>query len=105
MMRSVLAGHIVREEPEHAFAHFAFGDGEADVYLSDDHMMANHVDGEEPWDLLVRGARAADWVIMPLDRPVLITDKSQREHLPDGLGDGARHVLTGEDVLRALREA
>ena len=104
-MRSLLTPHIVREEREHSFAHVVIGDGEADVYLSEDHMMATHVGGEQPWDLLVIGARAATWVIMPMGYPVLITDEAQRAHLPDGLGDDAMRVRTGQDVLRVLRDA
>jgi hypothetical protein len=27
-------------------------------------MLANHISGNDPWDLLVHGARAANWVII-----------------------------------------
>ncbi len=56
-MRSVLAPHVAREEPEKSFAHIVIGDGAADVYLSDGRMLANHIVGEQPWDLLVAGAK------------------------------------------------
>lgn len=101
-MRSVLAPHIARAEPENSFAHVVFGDGAADVYLSDDSMLANHIAGEQPWDLLVEGAKAAGWAIMPVGCPVLVTDESDRAHLPDGLGEDAVNVLTGKDVVRAI---
>jgi hypothetical protein len=47
-MRSVLAPHIAREEPEKSSAHIVFGDGATDVYLSDGSMLANHIVGEQP---------------------------------------------------------
>lgn len=104
-MRSVLGPHIAREEPETSFAHVVFGDGTADVYLSGDSMLANHVAGEQPWDLLVEGAKAAGWAIMPVGCPVLITDESDRVHLPDGLAEDAVRVLTGADILRLISES
>lgn len=103
-MRSVLAPHIAREEPEKSFAHIVFGDGAADVYLSDGSMLANHIVGEQPWDLLVASAKAAGWVIMPVGCPVLITEESDRAHLPDGVGEDAVHVPTGKDILRVIRK-
>lgn len=102
-MREVLAPYIVREEPEHSFAEVKYGDGMADVYLSRNSMMANHISGTEPWDLLVRGARAANWVIIPVRCPTCITEESEREHLPDGLGDAAVLVANGDDLLRVIQ--
>lgn len=104
-MRSVLAPYIAREEPEQSFAHVVIGDGTADVYLSDGNMLANHIAGEQTWDLLVQGAKAAGWSIMPVGCPTLITDESDRAHLPDGLDQEAVHVLTGEDALRVIRQS
>ncbi|MBS2938026.1 hypothetical protein KDN32_09760 [Nocardioides sp. J2M5] len=101
-MRSVLAAHVARDEPDSSFAHVVVGDGAADVYLSDDSMLANNITGEQSWDLLVEGAKAAGWAIMPVGCPVLITDESGRAHLPDGLGKDAVHVSTGKDVVRAI---
>ena len=99
-MRQVLEPFIVREERE--FAEVAYGDGSADVYLSDDGMMANHISGERPWDLLVEGARASGWVIMPVGCPACLTDEGQRVHLPEGLDNGAVLVRTGEELLRVI---
>jgi hypothetical protein len=47
----------------------AVGDGEADIYLHDAGMMANHIEGRDRWDLLVQGAKAANWVIIPVGCP------------------------------------
>jgi len=102
-MRRVLAPHIVREEPENSFVLVRHGDGEADIYLSPDAMMANHVTGTDPWDLLVRGARAAGWVIMPVGCEVCITEESDRTHLPEGLHEEAILVSSGAELLRVVQ--
>jgi hypothetical protein len=99
----VLQPFIVREEPEHHFALVKVGDGTADVYLDGDDMMANRISGERPWDLLVvEGARAAGWVILPVGCPTCITDEAQREHLPEGLDEDVALVATGEELLRVI---
>lgn len=105
LMRQVLGPYVVREEPESHFVVVEFGDGSVDVYLDGDSMMANHVAGDRPWDLLVEGARAADWVIMPVGCPTCITDEAQRAHLPEGLKDDVVLVLSGAELLRAIRPA
>jgi hypothetical protein len=104
-MREVLAPYIVSERPQHNFALIEFGDGSADVYLDPSDMMANHISGADPWDLLVRGARAADWVILPVGCPTCITDKSQRAQLPDVLDQEVKLVTTGAELLAAIRSA
>lgn len=76
-MRQVLQPYIARDDPDQPFAHVRYGDGEADVYLSDGDGMVNHISGEKPWELLVRGARAADWVILPVGCPTCITNETQ----------------------------
>lgn len=96
-MRGVLAPHIVEESE--TFLRVRYGDGEADVYLSDDGMMANHITGRNPWDLLVEGAAAANWVIMPLDLPTCLTAPGQAKNLPEGLDQEITVVETGSDVL------
>ena len=101
-MRQILEPFIVRQEPEHHFALVKFGDGTADVYLDDDDMMANRVSGEQPWDLLVEGAQAADWVIMPVGCATCITAEAQRSHLPPGLDEDVALVATGKDLLRVV---
>lgn len=102
-MRQVLQPFVVREEPEHHFALIEYGDGSADVYLDGDDMMVNHVSGDSPWDLLVEGARAADWVIMPAGCSTCITVEAQRAHLPEGLDEDVTLVRSGAELLSAIR--
>jgi hypothetical protein len=104
-MRQVLQPFIVREEPEHHFALVEFGDGTADVYLDGDGMMANHISGQQPSDLLVEGAHAAGWVIMPVGCPICITAEPQRSHLPAGIDVDVTLVATGNDLLRVIRSS
>ena len=104
-MRRILEPFIVREEPEHNFALVEYESGSADVYLNDDDMVANHISGEQPWQLLVDGARAADWVIMPVGCSTCITDESQRAHLPEGLDKDVALVSTGDELLRVIRSS
>lgn len=58
-MREVLLPYLVAEKPAHDYLLVSHGDGEAHVHLSSDSMMANHITGEKPWDILVEGAQAA----------------------------------------------
>jgi hypothetical protein len=103
-MRGVLAPHVA--EKRGSFLHVRVGDGEADVYFEyDDGMMANHITGRDPWDLLVRGAKAANWVILPLDCPTCLTGPGQREELPEGLDEDVTFVGTGADLLAVIESA
>ena len=102
-MRQVLDPFVVREEHERSFLLVEYGDGSADVYLDGDGMMANHITGQKPWELLVEGARAARWVIAPVGCPTCITDEAQRIHLPEGLNEAVALVATGEELLRVIR--
>lgn len=99
-MRGVLAPHVVEENE--TFLRVHFGDGAADVYLSDDGMVANHITGRDPWDLLVRGAAAANWAIMTLDLPTCLTAPGQAENLPAGLDQEVALVETGSDLLALI---
>lgn len=101
-MRAVLAPHVVKEDE--SFLRLRIGDGQADIYLMGDGMMANHVSGQDPWDVLVKAAQAANWVIMPLGCPTCLTQPGQREELPEGLDDEVVVVETGAD-LRAVIES
>jgi hypothetical protein len=105
VMRATLAPYIAREEPEHHFALVEYGDGSADVYLDGDNMMANHITGNEPWHLLVEGARAAEWVIMPVGFPTCITDDGQRADLPDELPADVVLVTNGAELLHVITSA
>ncbi len=101
-MREVLAPHI-SEEYEHFFR-VRVGDGEADICLHDGGMMANHIEGRDPWDLLVLGARAADWVIIPVGCPTCLTQPDQMEELPEALDKDVVVIETGAE-LRAVIES
>jgi len=102
-MRDVLAPHATSRNG--SAWRIRFGDGEADIYLSDDGMLANHISGQDPWDLLVQGAQAANWVILPLDCPVCLTQPGQREELPDELGAETVVVVESGADLRAVIES
>jgi len=104
-MRRVLAPHIVQEEAANSFVRVGYGDGGADIYLDSDNMMANHISGEQTWDLLVQGALAAQWVILPAGCPTCLTDESQRAHLPEGLDLDVIVVRSGEELLHAIHSA
>lgn len=101
-MLEVLASHII--EKSGSFLRVRVGDGEADVYLRDDGMMANHIAGRDSWNLLLTGAQAANWVILPLDCPTCLTQPGQREELPAELHDDVVVVETAAD-LRAVIES
>jgi hypothetical protein len=105
LVRAVLQPFVTREEPEHHFMFVETGDGTADVYLHNDGMLANHISGDDPWDLLVQGARAAGWVIMPVGCPVCLTDEGQRSDLPESLQQEVVLVSSGMELLQAVRSA
>lgn len=100
-MLRVLRPHLI--ERRGTFLRVRVGDAEADVYLSDDGMMTNHVSGVDAWDLLVQGAKAANWVILPLDAPVCLTGPGQREELPEDLGELIVEVDSGADLLAVIK--
>jgi hypothetical protein len=92
-MREVLAPYVSQQDG--TFLRVQVGDGEADIYLSDSGMMANHISGRDPWDLLVQGAQAANWVIIPVGCPTCLTQPGQHKELPEGLDDDVVVVETG----------
>jgi hypothetical protein len=94
-MREVLAPHISEEDG--TFLRVRVGDGEADLYLRDGGMMASHIAGRDPQYLLVQGARAANWVIMPVGCPTRLTQSGQQEELPKGLDHEVVVVERGAD--------
>jgi hypothetical protein len=101
-MREVLAPHISEEDEQ--FLRVRVGDRKADVYLHDGGMMANHIEGRDPWDLLVQGARAANWVIIPVGCPTCLTQPGQMEELPEALDKDVVVIETGAG-LRAVIES
>jgi hypothetical protein len=76
-----------------------------DVYLDDHGMLANHITGRDPWDLLVKGAGAAGWVILPVGCPTCLTHEDQERDLPDELRERVVIVRSGADLLRAIETA
>ena len=104
-MRQVLATHVVWSDPDNGHLLVEFGDGSVDVSLEDDGMMANHVTGVDPWDLLVRGAQAAGWVIMPVGCPVCLTNIHQEVDLPEELRGAVVVVRSGSDLLQVIDSA
>lgn len=102
-MRRIMQLHITHEEPKYGFLTVEIGDGGADVYLRDSGMMANHLTGTDVVDLLVRGAQAAEWVIMPVGCPTCVTSREQISHLPRELVDDVVLVGSGSDLLAVLR--
>jgi hypothetical protein len=103
-MRAVLAPYVAEERG--SFLRVRVGDGEADIYFDhDDGMMANRISGRDPWDLLFRGAQAANWVILPLNCPTCLTGPGQREELPEGLDEDVIFVETGADLLAVIESA
>ena len=97
-----MLAHVVRVEEW--FVEVRIGDGTADIYLDDDGMMANHISGVDPWDLLLVGAREADWVILPVGCPTCVTRPAQEAELPVELRDDVRLVHTGGDLLAIILE-
>lgn len=102
-MRDVLAPHVT--ERKGSFSRVQIGDGQADIYLRDDGMMANHISGQDPWHLLLAGAQAANWVIMPMDRPTCLTQPGQHEELPEELQDDVVFVETAAELLSVIETA
>lgn len=100
-VREVVSPYVIAEDEWSLTVRM--GDGEADLYLSHDSMMANHISGSNPWHLLVVAARAANWVILLPDGPVCLTAPGQREVLPAALADNVVFVESGEDLLRAVK--
>jgi len=99
-MREVMAPHVISGAGAHV--RIRFGDGEADLCLSEDGMMANHISGRDPWQLLFVGAQAANWVILPLDGPLCLTAPGQREELPEELTDHVVFIESGADLLEVI---
>lgn len=99
-MRQVLMPHVI--EQRGSFFRLRVGDDEADLYLRDDGMMANHISGQAPWHLLLSGAQAASWVIMPMDCPTCLTQPGQQEEIPEELRDDVVFVETAAQLLAVI---
>lgn len=99
-MRRILAPQIVEEDG--TFLRVRFGDGEADIYLRDDGMMASHISGRDPWDLPFRGAVEANWGDHASSPSDVLTAPSQREDLPDGIDVEIVEIATGSELLALI---
>ena len=104
-MRLVLATCIRREEPDTGFVLIEVGDGTADVYLDDNDMLANHITGRDPWDVLVRALLPPGGSSMSVGCPTCLTHEDQQQHLPDELREGAVLVWSGADLLLVIESA
>jgi hypothetical protein len=101
-VRAMLEPYVTRSEPDHSFLRIDVGDGGADVYLSDDHMMVNHAGGRMTWDLLIEAATVARWTALLSDGPPCITGEDQRHDLPVELRDEAVLISSGAELLGAM---
>lgn len=101
-MREVLGPYTVDRQPEFSFLKVEIGDGSADVYLHEDGMMASRIKGNASLDLLVRGAKAANWVIIPVGCSVCLTAPEQRKQLPQDLLDDVVLIESGVDLLAVI---
>lgn len=102
LMWQVLRRHVAPSGASVDPVRISYGDGGVDVHLSDDSMMVTAVDGDEPWELLLAGAQAAGWVILPVGRPACIVAEAQRAHLPEDLRATAIVVRTGDQLRRIV---
>jgi hypothetical protein len=78
------------------------GDGQADIYLHGGGLMANHTEGRDPCDLLVREPRQ-QLGYHPVGCPTCLTQPGQMEELPQGLDDDVVVAETGADLLAAIQ--
>jgi hypothetical protein len=101
----VIQAHLPHP-PQNGFARIRTADGEADVYgLDSDGLMITHASGDEIWELIVKIARAARWIIMPVGCPACAVDPPMIGDLPDGLRESAVLVTSGADLRAAILSA
>jgi hypothetical protein len=104
----VFRPHIDRAEAEHDFWHVRAPDGgEADIYGDVTSgtfggFMISHFSPGDVLDLLAEFTIRAGAVILPQDGPAMMTAETQRQHLPDGFGDDAIVVRSGEDIQHVI---
>lgn len=101
--RAVLAPYIVAEDGGHV--RLVVDGRETDIYGLDDDsaFMATHIEGDVVWDVLVRAAQAADYVILPVGCATCIVDSKQEAHLPEPLKDRVALVPDGPALLAVIR--
>ena len=101
-VRLALEPFVASTDPERSFLRIEAHDNGADVYLSSDGMLVNHVEGTVAWDLIVRAAAAAGWTALLPDGPACITREHQRAHLPPDLAADAVTIASGSELLSLM---
>jgi hypothetical protein len=106
-LKELLNPWIVDLDDDFAYARLRMLDmGEADVYgvnkTNPFGCTFSRFSYGDVVDLMVRLAQELDMVIMPPDRPLMLTREEQRRHLPDGFAEEAILVHTGTDVQRVI---
>ncbi|MFR9780904.1 hypothetical protein ACL02O_33320, partial [Micromonospora sp. MS34] len=102
--RAAFQPYIDRTEPEYDYWHVNAPDGgDAGLYagLTDDTLdgfMINRFSPGMVLDMLFRFIVLADAVVVPPDRPTMLADEGQREHLPEELRADAVVVRRGLDI-------
>ena len=64
----------------------------------------NHFGGEQFFELVVKFARAADAVVMPVGCAVCVVDEHQKAHLPEQLRTNVRLIANGADLEAVFDE-
>ena len=104
-MRTVLRPYVVSEDPTTEFMELRWESETADVYFDEGSMMATRVAGMKLWDVLVQGAEAANWTVIPVGCAPCLTREGQREHLPEDLAEEAVLVTSGPELLHVIETA
>ncbi|MET8150143.1 hypothetical protein ACIBSW_08485 [Actinoplanes sp. NPDC049668] len=102
--RAAFEARIDRTEPEFNYWHVTAPDGgDAGLYagLSDDlvdSILITRFSTGAVLDLLATFMNLAGAVVVPPDRPTMLADEGQREHLPEELRADAVVVRSGADI-------
>ncbi|GID92580.1 hypothetical protein ACFQFC_39695 [Amorphoplanes digitatis] len=109
--RAAFEACIDRTEPEFHYWHVTAPDGgDASLYggLTDDQLgsiLFNRFSTGAVLDLLATFLNLAGAVVIPPDRPTMLADEAQREHLPEELRTNAVVVRSGADMESVIAEA
>lgn len=102
VLRTLITDH------DGSFARIVTSDGGADAFGVDSldrGLMINHASGLAVWDVMYELARAGGYAIMPAGCATCVTSEERLSGLPDGLGDDARVISSGTDLLAVIRSA
>lgn len=108
VLRTLIAPHVVRTEPEFDFAELHFDDGAADVHGIDEPgtgFMVDHVSGDLAWDLLAKVVETGGMTLLPVGAPPMVFSEAMRAHLPHELAGEAVIVTSDADMLHTIAEA